>query len=425
MATPPRRYSFCGAMRALRLWLRLFLGESVRAIVRNSMRSALAVLGVTIGIAAVVCVMAVGEAGSALARDQLQQLGDNLVWVEAGSRNSAGVRTGSHNVTTLTAEDAAAILREVPRIKSVSPQVDGSVLLANGNRNWKTRFRGVAPAYIDIKRFRVGQGSFFTDVDVEHQESVCVLGQTVRAKLFGEDEAVGAIVRLPVGSCTVVGVLAPKGQSASGQDQDDVMMLPYTTAMTKLRGGGLAWLDDILCSARSPEDVEPAVRDIRLLMRDRHHIAADGDEDFNLRRPDEIINAQIEASRSLSVLLTSVALISLLVGGIGIMNVMLVSVTQRTREIGVRLAIGARRSHVRIQFMGESVVLTFFGGVAGVLLGMLGCQLLGRALSWAVSPPVAALLMAPTFSVVVGIVFGSYPAIRAARLDPIEALRTE
>ena len=401
------------------------LSEAVRALSRNKLRSALAALGITIGIAAVVCVVAIGRAGSDRLEEQLNALGENLVQIEAGSRNINGVRSGTHGMNTLTVEDAQAILREVPLIKSVSPHVDSKVSVAFGNRNWTTQYRGVAPEYLEIKRWQLAEGVAFTDEQVEQAANVCVIGQTVRDQLFGPEKAVGQDIRLNNQLCQVIGVLAPKGQSAMGWDQDDVLLLPFTTAQKKLRGKGFTWVDDIMCSAVTAQAVNPAIDEIIMLLRQRHQIRADQEDDFNIRRPEEVIKAQLETKRTLALFLISIASISLLVGGIGIMNVMLVSVSQRTREIGLRMAVGATESFVQMQFLGEAIVLSLFGGVMGIFVGIGSSVVYGRLMEWPMTIPTQALIIAPIFSIGVGIFFGLYPAMRAARLDPIVALRYE
>jgi putative ABC transport system permease protein len=400
--------------------------EAWRALKRHKTRSALTTLGITIGIAAVVCVVAIGSAGAERAEQQLQALGDNLVWIEAGGRNIKGVRTGTHGTTSLTLEDAEAIVREVPLLKAMSPQLDGNLTVqSQSGANWSTRWRGVAPSYLEIRRWRVALGAPFSDDDVTHSASVVLLGQTVRQQLFGALDPTGQVVRMNGQLFTVIGVLAPKGQSATGMDQDDYVMLPHTTAQQKIRGKTVAYLDDVFCSAVSAQAVNPAIDRVIPLMRERHRIRPGDEDDFNIRRPDEVIKAQLDASRDLQLFLVSIACISLLVGGIGVMNIMLVSVTERTAEIGLRMAVGARPGDIRKQFLGEAVLLCLVGGVLGVAVGVGGSYALGRALEWDVAIPPATLLVAPTFSSVVGIVFGFYPAFRASRLDPVVALRWE
>jgi putative ABC transport system permease protein len=399
------------------------LGSSVWTLFRNKMRSSLTVLGITIGIAAVICVVAIGRAGQAQVEEQLANLGDNFVWIEAGGRAVNGRRTGTHATKTLTLGDAAAIKSQVSLIKAVSPNVDGSFQVVYGNQNWYTGYRGVSPAYFDIKRWLIAEGSPFTQDDVDHAADVCVLGQTVRQQLFGGEDPVGKVIRVRGLPCKVIGILQPKGVSLSGQDQDDTVLMPYTTVMKKIKGND--WLDDILCSAVSQDVVKLAGQQAGALLRDRHHLRSDEDDDFNIRNPEDAIEAQLAASRTLTLLLIAIASVSLVVGGIGIMNVMLVSVTERTREIGVRVAVGATEEAIQLQFLGESVLLSLVGGAAGVLLGVVGSVGVGRTLGWPMQLSPEAVLLAALFSIAVGVFFGYYPARRAAGLDPIDALRYE
>jgi putative ABC transport system permease protein len=393
------------------------------ALLRNKMRSALTVLGITIGIGAVICVVAIGKAGQAQVEQQLNNLGDNFVWIEAGGRAVNGVRTGTHGTKTLTLADALAIKAQVPLIKNVSPNVDGQVQIIYGNQNWFTGYRGVSPEYFPIKRWSVQQGAIFGQDDVDRAADVCVIGRTVRDQLFGADDPIGKVIRVKGLPCTVVATLQPKGLAVSGQDQDDTIIMPYTTVQKKVKG--VNWLDDVLCSAVSPNAVKLAGQQVAALLRDRHHLRPEEEDDFNIRNPEDIIQAQLAASRTLTLLLVAIASISLLVGGIGIMNVMLVSVTERTREIGVRLAVGATEEAIQLQFLGESVMLSLVGGLAGVLLGVVGSIVVGRMLHWPMQVSIGAVLIAALFSVAVGVFFGYYPARKAALLDPIEALRYE
>ena len=403
----------------------LFFREAVRALARHKLRSALTTLGICIGIAAVVLVVAIGKAGSQRAQQALADLGENFVWIEAGSRNVSGVRTGTRGMNTLTVGDAEAIRREVPLISRVSPQVDGNVQIIWGNRNWGTHYRAETPEYLAIKRWPVAIGDPFSQDDVDHAATKVLLGETVHQQLFGDANPVGEIVRIQGQPFQVIGVLAARGQSGDGRDQDDWIFLPYTTAQRRFRSSFQSWLDDILCSAVSPQAVEPAIQQVESLLRQRHH-SRDGEaDDFNVRRPDELLKAQVEATDTLANLLLSVAAVSLLVGGIGIMNVMLASVAQRTAEIGLRMAVGARESAIRIQFLGEAVVLSLIGGVFGVALSYLGSAGFERTLGWPIAIPPSALLLAIASAVTVGVTFGFYPAWRASRLDPIEALRYE
>jgi putative ABC transport system permease protein len=404
------------------MWLAL---EALRALARNKLRSGLTTLGITIGIAAVVTVVAIGKAGSEHAEQQLENLGNNLVWVEAGSRNINGARTGNHGTTSLTFDDAEAILHEVRFVRTMSPQVDGTVFATHGRSNWTTRYRGVGPDYLDIKRWGLAFGAPLTEEEVEESASVVLVGQTVAAQLFPGQDPIGGEIQIGSQLFQVIGVLWAKGQTATGQDQDDAILLPYTTAQKKLRGRGIDYLDDVLCSATSQGDVDSAVAAITALMRQRHHIAPGDPDDFNLRRPDEVLKAQIEASRALALFLISIASVSLLVGGIGIMNVMLVSVTERTKEIGIRLAVGATERDVVLQFLAEAIALSALGGLLGAALGVVASFALGRFLEWPVTIPPESVLLALASSSLVGIVSGAYPARRASRLDPIVALRDE
>jgi putative ABC transport system permease protein len=383
----------------------------------------LTVFGITIGIAAVICVVAIGKAGQARVEKALSNLGDNFVWIEAGGRAVNGVRTGPRGTKTLTVADCVAIRNQIPLIKSASPNVDASLQIIYGNQNWFSTYRGVSPEYFEIKNWIVDQGAVFSDDEVERAACVCVLGRTIRDQLFGADDPIGKVVRLRDVPCKVVATLKPKGLSLSGQDQDDTILLPYTTAQKRLLG--ITWLDDILCSAVSQDVVKLAGKQAAALLRERHHLRPEEGDDFNIRNPEDIIQAQLEASRTLTLLLIAIASISLLVGGIGIMNVMLVSVTERTREIGVRVAVGATEEAIQLQFLGESVMLSLVGGTAGVIVGVTGSTLVGNVFGWPMEISADAILLAVLFSVGVGVFFGYYPARKASRLDPIEALRYE
>jgi putative ABC transport system permease protein len=393
------------------------------AMLRNKLRTGLAMLGIIIGIAAFICTVAIGEGGSSRIREQLQNLGDNFVWVEAGSRNVQGIRTGSGATKTLTVRDAQAILQNVPLIKSVSPNIDSRIQVIYGNMNWNTVYRGVSPEFLNIRRWHVEQGQPFTQHDVVVSANVVLLGPTVVERLFGDEDPIGKTIRIRDLPFRVVGVLNAKGETATGQDQDDTLFMPYTTAMHKVKG--VSWLDDIMCSAVSPEAIRPARDQIARLLRQRHHIRPGAPDDFNLRSPEELLQAQEETSRTFTILLAGIASISLIVGGIGIMNIMLVTVTERTREIGVRRAIGARRSDIRSQFLLEASLLTSLSGVGGVLLGFLASNIFSRVLGWPMIIPPQTVLLSIVFSCALGVFFGSYPAQQAARLNPIEALRYE
>lgn len=398
----------------------------MRALARHKGRTALTTLGIAIAVAAVAWVVALGHESAARYADLLTGLGDNLVWVEAGARNVAGVRTGTKTANTLTVGDMEAIRREVTLVNRISPQVDGTVqLVSETSSNWTTRSRGVAPDYLAIKRFAVASGALFTSEDVAGARNVILLGETVRRQLYGLEDPIGRIVRVNGQPHEVVGVLAPKGQSATGQDQDDAVMVPYTTALKKQRAPGIVWVDDIVCSATDAAAVKPAAAEITALMRERHRIAPGADDDFNIRHPEEVVNAQLESSKTFSTLLLAVASVALLVGGIGIMNVMLASVTERTREIGLRIALGATPAAILLQFLAEAVILSALGGAFGVVLSIAGASAIGRTLGWTLSIPFDAVALALAISALTGIVFGLLPARGASQLDPITALRSE
>ena len=397
--------------------------SSLIALLRNKMRSLLTVMGIMIGIAAVICVVAIGKAGQSRVEQQMNNLGDNLVWIEAGGRAVNGVKTGTHGTKSLILADAWAIKNQISLIKSVSPNVDDNVQVIYANQNWFTRYRGVSPEYFSIKRWYVDTGAIFSPDDLERAADVCVIGRTVREQLFGAEDPLGKIIRVKGLPCKVIAVLHPKGLSLSGQDQDDTIIVPYTTAQKKVKGN--MWLDDILCSAVSPEAVKVAGQEAAAILRDRHHLRLEEPDDFNVRNPEDIIQAQLDASRTLTILLIAIASISLIVGGIGIMNVMLVSVTERTREIGVRVAVGATETAIQLQFLGESIMLSLVGGTAGVLFGVVGSYLVGQTLKWPIEMSLESIVIAAAFSIAVGVFFGYYPARKASLLDPIEALRYE
>jgi putative ABC transport system permease protein len=399
------------------------LREAFVALTRNWLRSALTILGIAVGVAAFICVVAIGNAGSSRIEEQLQNLGNNFVWIEAGSRNRNGMRAGARGTRSLVLGDALAISEQVPLIRSMSPNVDGHVQVVYGGENWATRYRGVAPEYIQIRRWRLRRGAFFTKADVDAAAPVCVLGQTVIDNLFGSDDPIGATIRIQGLPCKVTGVLQAKGFSAMGQDQDDFVLLPFTTVQKRITG--TFWLDDIFCSAVSRDAMSEATRQITSLLRERHHMNPGEDNDFNVRRPEDLIQAQLASSRIMTILLGSIASLSLLVGGIGIMNIMLVSVTQRTREIGVRLAVGATEWDVQLQFLSEAVALSLLGGVLGVLAGLLSSSAVEQLFEFPTRLTPEVFAIAGLFALGVGVLFGYYPARKASQLDPIQGLRYE
>jgi putative ABC transport system permease protein len=401
----------------------MILRLALKALRQNVMRTALTMLGIIIGVGAVICVVAIGEGAQASVEQAITNIGANMIWVEAGGVNRAGVRTGAFGTKTLTLGDYEAIKGQIALVTNVTPQADTRVQVVYGNQNWSTPVRGVGPEYLALKGWNVVRGGMYTDVDVNRANSVCVLGQTVVDQLFGSQDPIGEAIRVNNEVCTVVGVLDVKGQSATGQDQDDQFLMPYTTVMKKIKGQ--PWLDDIMCSATSARVVDQAEQDIATLMRDRHHIRAGGEDDFNLRHPTEIAEAVRQSTQTMEALLAAVASVSLVVGGIGIMNIMLVSVTERTREIGLRQAVGARGRDVLRQFLVEAVMLSLIGGAIGIGVGTFGARAIADAFQWPTRVSSNAIAVAFGCSAAVGVFFGYYPARRASRLDPIEALRFE
>lgn len=409
----------------LRVIARLMVVESLIALARNRVRSGLAMLGIMAAVAILITVIALGRASIRASEAEFDKLGENLVWIEAGSRNVAGARTGSHGMTTLVARDAEAIRQEVSQVKAVSENVDGGFLVIYQDHNWRTRWRGVAPEYRAIKRWDLVSGRFFDDSETTNAARVVVIGETVRRELFGELDPIGEQVRIQDLGFEVIGVLAAKGQSVTGQDQDDTVMMPWTTAMKRIVGKDQTWLDDILCSARSPDTVESATAQIADLLRDRHHIEPAREDDFNVRHPEELLQARLKTSTTLGLLLIGLAALAMMIGGIGVMNVMLASVSQRITEIGLRCAVGASPLAIQLQFLGESVVLSLIGGGLGVALGQLSAGVFEDKLGWKLAMSAGINVVAVLASVVVGVVSGLFPAIRASRVDPIVALRTE
>jgi len=401
--------------------LTLVIRIALRALARNLLRSGLSMLGISIGVGAFICSVAVGQGAARQIEEQIRSLGENFIWIEAGNRNVNGVRTGTHGTQSLPLRDLYAIQQQIPLLAQVSPNVDLRVQVVFRNQNWGTQVRGVTPAYVAVRGWRLARGTFFTEDDVAAIRRVCVLGQTVMTTLFGAADPVGQTIRVQQIPCRVLGVLAVKGQSPIGQDQDDVVLMPYTVVQKQLKG--VTWLDDILCSAVSAEAIPLAEAQITALLRERHHVRKGQEDDFNLRHPTEIAQARVASQRTMTLLLASVAAVALVVGGIGIMNIMLVSVTERTREIGVRLAVGARQRDIRAQFLVETVTIALLGGGLGLGLGLVGAYSIASVAAW---PPLIRAdtrMVAVGFAGVVGIIFGVYPARQAARLDPIEALR--
>jgi putative ABC transport system permease protein len=403
--------------------LQAIIRVALRALARNKMRTSLTMLGIIIGVGAVICTVAIGEGASNQVQEQIRNLGDNIVFVAAGSVSQQGVRMGSSATKTLTLADAKAIQQQIATISKLSPGVGARVQVVYGNQNWNTRVSGVAPEFLEIRRWPVANGGVFSQREVDAAANVCLIGPTVVENLFGSEDPVNKVVRIQNIPFRVIGVLASKGQSPFGQDEDDTLILPFTTVQKKI--AGIDWLQFIMCSAISPDAIHSAQQQIASLLRQRHRLRPDEDDDFIIRSPNDLANAQAQAGRIMTLLLASIASVSLLVGGIGIMNIMLVSVTERTREIGVRMAVGATEQDVQLQFLSEALVLSLLGGSVGVLLGIGGSIAVTSMLQWPTQVPPQAIAIAVLFSAAVGIFFGYYPARKAARLDPIEALRYE
>jgi putative ABC transport system permease protein len=396
---------------------------ALRALARNKMRSSLTMLGIIIGVGAVIATVSIGQGADALIQEGIQSMGTNAVFIGAGSGRPGGTRMGYGATKTLTMDDLQAILREVPLIKEAAPLVFTRAQVVYGNQNWNTGVNGTTPNYFSIRKWGVQSGSLFSDEEVESAANICVIGTTVAQILFGAEDPIGTTIRIKSIPFRVVGVLESKGQSPMGDDQDDRIFAPYTTVQRKL--AGITWLQFINASAVTQEASLAAVPQIESLLRERHRIRPGDDDDFFVRTQSEVADIAKQTQQVMTMLLGSVASVSLIVGGIGIMNIMLVSVTERTREIGVRMAVGATESDVRKQFLVEAVTLSMIGGLVGIVAGLGGSAMITNLLGWTTIVSPRAIVTAVLFTVAVGIFFGYYPARKAAQLDPIEALRYE
>ena len=392
------------------------------SILKNKMRTLLTMLGIVIGVGAVIVMIAVGQGATSQIQAQINGLGTNLILITPGSTQQGGVSQGAGTFNRLSVEDAQKLKLESLTLAGVSPVIFARQVVIGPIGNWRTTINGVSTDYFSIRDWGVTAGDIFTDADVRASRKIALLGQTVADNLFPGSDPTGEQIQIGRVPFTVAGVLTPKGQNASGNDQDDLILMPYTTAQTRLSGNTRIF--QIMTSTFSPGDIPAAQREITAIMREAHHLA-DNPDDFTVRNQSEIAAAATSTTAVMSGLLAAIASISLLVGGIGIMNIMLVSVTERTREIGIRMAIGARGSDVLTQFLVESVVMSILGGIVGLLVGLGGAVLLGRITGWATVVPLSAVFIAVGFSAAVGVFFGYYPARRAAALNPIEALRYE
>ena len=392
----------------------------------NKMRSALTMLGIIIGVAAVIAMVAVGSGAKARIQEQIASMGSNLLIVMSGSSTSGGFRGGMGTVPTLTVDDSKAIQTEISTVKYTAPSINGVAQIVFGNQNWSTGVIGTTPEILDIRDWSLSLGRAFTQQDVDGATKVCLLGRTVVENLFGGIDPIGQIVRIKKVPFTVIGVLAPKGQTTWGQDQDDTVIVPLTTAQKKLFGMQFPGMVRVIAvQAKEPEMMKEAENQINELLRQRHRIQPGQDNDFSVRNLTEVMSSAEQSASVMSLLLGAIASISLIVGGIGIMNIMLVSVTERTREIGIRIAVGAKGRDILLQFLIESLVLSLMGGMLGIGIGIGGTLILSTFTQWPTLFSIQAILLAFFFSGSVGVFFGFYPARKASLLNPIEALRYE
>lgn len=396
---------------------------ALRALARNKLRSFLTMLGIIIGVGAVIAMVAIGEGAKKKVQEQIASLGTNLLVILPGTVTLGGARTGSGGRQTLVASDAKAIMNEVPVVSGASPVVRQVQQVIAGDQNWSTPVQGVAPEFQQIREWQVQEGRFISQADIESTAKVALIGQTVAYNLFGDSDPIGAIIRIKKIPFHVIGILGAKGQTGNGTDQDDVIMVPYTTMMKLVMG--VTYIQQIIVAAVSADTTQEANNQIASLLRQRHKIRPGADDDFMIRNLSDIAEAASNSATVMAVLLGSIASVSLLVGGIGIMNIMLVSVTERTREIGIRMAVGARSRDIMLQFIVEAVVMAASGGVIGILVGIGSSNLIKylAELPTLIRPDIIAISF--LVSGTVGIFFGFYPARKAAQLDPIDALRYE
>ncbi len=401
---------------------------ALRALRVNKLRSVLTMLGIIIGVAAVIAMVGIGAGAQARVAEQIQSLGSNLIIVLSGSTTAGGIRMGHGSRLTLTEDDAAAVAREVPAVQASAPSMRGSAQVVYGNLNWATGVQGVTPEYFEAREWSAVAGRLLTPEDLAGAQKVALLGQTTAQNLFGESDPVGQIIRVKKVPFTVVGVLDRKGQNSWGQDQDDIVVIPLSTAKKKVLGVSQAnarSVGAVSIKIRATEDMAAAETQIRELLRQRHRLQPYQEDDFTLRNLSEILQTQEQASQVMTYLLLAIASVSLLVGGIGIMNIMLVSVTERTREIGLRMAVGARGRDILMQFLVEAVTLSLIGGLIGIVAGLITSKVISDFAEWRTDIAPESVAIAFGFAAAVGVFFGFYPARKAARLDPIEALRYE
>jgi putative ABC transport system permease protein len=393
------------------------------ALLRNKMRSVLTMLGIIIGVGAVIAMVAIGQGAQASVDAQISTLGSNVLLIFPGTTTRGGVAAGAGTGTTLTEDDGKAIKEQCPAVAYVSPLIRMGSQIVYGNLNWGTSIQGGSPDYFAIRDWRLDAGEFFTDQDVRAATKVCLVGQTIAKQLFDVADPVGQTIRIRNSPFQVVGTLKPKGQNMMGQDQDDIVVVPYTTLQKRLMGRTRTW--GYIVSAISGNHIDQAQQQITELLRARHRLGPMDDNDFTIRTQTEIAEASSATSRIMTTLLASIASVSLIVGGIGIMNIMLVSVTERTREIGVRMSIGARRRDILLQFLMEAMVLSLLGGLVGIMFGVVGSGLVSSLAGWPTFVSTGSIVLAVIFSMAVGVFFGYYPARKASMLSPIDALRYE
>jgi len=399
---------------------------ALAAIKVNKMRSGLTMLGIIIGVGAVITMLAVGTGARRMIAEQIASIGSNLLVILPGASTTGGMRMGAGTQPTLSMADAEAVREEVAEVEEVAPILGGTAQVVYGNQNWLTNVSGTTPGFFFIRDWGVESGRLFTEEDVRSATKVCVLGQTVAYNLFGGIPPVGQSVRIKNVPFIVIGVLEAKGQSPMGSDQDDTILIPVTTAQKKLFGAAFPGMVRIISvKAGSAEDLPGAEKKITELIRQRHRIGAKQEDDFTVRNITQMMQAAEQSTKVMTLLLGAVASVSLLVGGIGIMNIMLVSVTERTREIGLRMAVGAKTWDIRLQFIIEAVILSLIGGAFGIVAGVGGSILVSNLAGWNTAVSVFSVLLAFSFSAIVGVFFGFYPAYKASFLDPIEALRRE
>jgi putative ABC transport system permease protein len=399
------------------------LKVATQSILKNKLRTFLTMLGIVIGVAAVIVMVAVGYGAQSSIEKQIGALGTNMIMIMPGASAAGGVNQGAATFNRLTPADYEKLQRESLLLSAISPVVFTNAQIIGSQGNWRTRVQGVSTQYQIIRDWPTESGTFFTEPDLRSTRKVAVLGATVAKNLFPDGDAVGQQVQIRDVPFTIMGVLKSKGQNAGGMDADDIVIVPYTTAQSRL--SGRQRVNQIIASASSPQDIPAAQEEIRGILRESHRLGDGDDDDFTIRNQDEIAAAASSTTKVMTLLLAAIASISLLVGGIGIMNIMLVSVTERTREIGIRMAIGARGSDVLTQFLVESVAISMLGGLLGVAIGFAGAWIVGRFTGWSTVTPPEAVFIAVAFSAAVGVFFGFYPARQAASLNPIQALRYE